>query len=241
MKGTTEMEKITAASKAGLENETECALGRYANPNFLNRDCAGFTGQTGECADQDMSHQVYFPEDDTYLLLEASLSEIRKGDRVIEIGCGRAIIATSLSDKAYSVIASDINPYAVKLAAMKGLQAIRADLFLGISGRFDLIVFNPPYLPTAPEEKAEGWINLALDGGLTGRDTIDRFLSSLPAHLSTDGRCLMLISSQTGECEVMQRASLLGLCAKRIIEKRVFFESLYVIRFTLGLQYPLGG
>jgi len=42
-------------------------------------------------------------------------------------------------------------------------------LFSGLSGPFDLIIFNPPYLPTLPRERIDDWLEYALDGGPTGR------------------------------------------------------------------------
>ncbi len=93
--------------------------------------------------------QVYQPEEDTCLLLDAALSEVKPGDRVLEIGTGSGTIAAELA-KVTDVVATDINPHAVSCAKTKLLEVVQTDLFCGIKGSFDLVVFNPPYLPTAP-------------------------------------------------------------------------------------------
>jgi release factor glutamine methyltransferase len=174
--------------------------------------------------------EVYEPAEDTYLLLKAALEEIRTEDSAIEIGCGRALISSQAAPLAKSFLATDINPHAVRLAKSHGLEAIRADLFRGIAGKFDLIIFNPPYLPTADEERIDGWLNHAFDGGIEGRDTINIFLESLRDHLSSRGRALLLVSSLSGLENVIKKASELGLEVSELSSERYFFEALYVLR-----------
>ena len=129
------------------------------------------------------------PEEDTFLLLKAAYEEARPNDNAIEIGCGRALISQALAPRVKSLLCTDINPYAVQAAKKAGIEVIRADLFAGIRSDFDLILFNPPYLPTTNDERTGGWIDHALDGGETGRETIDRFLEDLGAHLSPGRTC----------------------------------------------------
>jgi release factor glutamine methyltransferase len=111
---------------------------------------------------------------------------------------------------------------------------MRADLFQGIRGTFHLILFNPPYLPTNAKERNLQWINYALDGGESGRETIDRFLKCLPDHLCPGGRALLLISSLTGLKEVQEMAMNLGLAAKTVANVGCFFEQLYVLRLEVA-------
>ncbi|MDD1702939.1 MAG: methyltransferase, partial [Methanoregula sp.] len=118
--------------------------------------------------------QIYQPEADTFLLLAAAKAEIKPGDRVLEIGTGSGHIAAELVHE-FDVVATDINPHATFCTRTKGVEVIRGDLFSGIRGRFDLVLFNPPYLPTQPEEKIDDWLEYALDGGPTGRAVIERF------------------------------------------------------------------
>ena len=108
---------------------------------------------------------VYQPAEDTYLLLKVSMAEARGSDKVLEVGCGSGLISRNLVPRVRDVLATDINPFAVSMVKEYGIPVIRADLFRGIKAEFDLVIFNPPYLPTSEEEKAAGWMNFALDGG----------------------------------------------------------------------------
>ncbi len=100
------------------------------------------------------------------------------------------------------VVATDINPHAVFCAQKKGIEVVQNDLFSGIRGTFDLILFNPPYLPTLPEDRIDDWLEYALDGGMSGREVIIRFAEDAGRVLAPGGRILLLISSLTGLPEV---------------------------------------
>ncbi|MCK5063055.1 MAG: methyltransferase, partial [Candidatus Aenigmarchaeota archaeon] len=109
---------------------------------------------------------VYEPSDDTYLLLD-SLEKVdfRAGSRVLEVGCGTGIVSIAVSGLVASVVACDINPHAVDVCKRnaarnkaKNIEVVRSDLFSDISGNFDLIVFNTPYLPQSLDETVSGEI-----------------------------------------------------------------------------------
>ncbi|MCX6678246.1 MAG: class I SAM-dependent methyltransferase [Methanothrix sp.] len=173
---------------------------------------------------------VYQPAEDTYLLQRAALAEARTQDLALEIGCGSGFISQELGPRVRRLIATDINPYAAQSARARGIEVIRADLFRGIKGKFDLILFNPPYLPTQPEERIGQWIDYALDGGENGRLTVDRFLKDLAGHLQPAGRALLLISSLTGLAEVQETAAAFGLTVDVVADEQCFFERLHVLR-----------
>ena len=179
--------------------------------------------------------EVYQPAEDTYLLLRAALAEAGLADRVLEIGCGSGFISQELGPKVARLLATDINPHAVRAARARGIEVIRADLFKGIKGKFDLILFNAPYLPTQPKERTGQWIDYALDGGENGRQTVDRFIEDLAGHLRPGGRALLLISSLTGLAEVLRTAKAAGFTAEVVADEGCFFERLYVLR--LGTMY----
>lgn len=179
-----------------------------------------------------MSHdprQVYQPEADTCLLLDAALAEAKPGDRILEIGTGSGCIAAALTGQ-YTIVATDINPHAVACAREKGIDVVRTDLFSGIRGTFSLVLFNPPYLPTQPEERIDDWLEYALDGGTTGRDVITRFAAGVNGVLAPYGRCLVLISSLTGLDEVQDIFARHGFCASVVMQQVVEDEILYVLR-----------
>ncbi|MCZ7363041.1 MAG: methyltransferase, partial [Candidatus Methanoperedens sp.] len=109
------------------------------------------------------AQQVYEPAEDSFLLADAALSEVRNSDRVLEVGCGSGIISAVIkANTKASVVGIDINPFAARCSKENGIEVIRGDLLSCITGEFDLIIFNPPYLPTNEMERTKDWINAAL-------------------------------------------------------------------------------
>ncbi|MDO5847052.1 MAG: methylase [Methanocorpusculum sp.] len=161
------------------------------------------------------TEQVYLPAEDTYLLRDAVLSAVRSTDYVLEVGTGSGEIAAYAAKVAEHTFACEINPHAARYAKeVNGVDVVRCDLFSAISGSFDLICFNAPYLPTAPGERMDDWLEAALDGGPSGRDTVYRFLEEAPNHLKDGGQILLLISSLTGVEEVISFAEKHGCSAE---------------------------
>ncbi|MDV0446522.1 Ribosomal RNA small subunit methyltransferase A [Methanosarcinaceae archaeon Ag5] len=193
--------------------------------------------------------EVYEPAEDTYLTARAAAGLIagtrqtddaEKPFKVLEVGCGSGFISAYLlsefgSDLNFTVQAVDVNPNAVACAQENGVPAVLSDLFeIFESGeRFDIIVFNPPYLPTSQDEKVPGWLNYAFDGGVSGRETIDRFLKDVRKYLTPSGSFALLISSITGLEEVSAEMEKYGFSAEVIAAEKCSFEELMVI---LGTQ-----
>lgn len=171
---------------------------------------------------------VYQPCDDTYLLMESALNEVRPTDSVLEIGTGCGVIAKRIAERARCVIATDKNPRAVENAKLNGVEAIMGDLFADLNSRFDLIIFNPPYLPSGRDVPSD-WQTHAWDGGPSGREVIGRFLSQVGNYLTQKGRVLLVISSITGYKEVTQLMHAQFKIVRAIAERKFFFETLYVV------------
>ncbi|MDD1668377.1 MAG: methyltransferase [Methanomicrobiales archaeon] len=176
--------------------------------------------------------QVYPVREDTLLLLEAALGEVRPADRVLDLGTGSGYIARCLAGKAALILATDVNPHACRIASSDGGGAgvARADLTAGIRGAFDLVLFNPPYLPTTPGERLDDWLEKALDGGEDGRAVIGRLLPDLPRVLAPGGRLLLVFSEVTGEGEVLGLLRDAGFSAMVVKRNRVEGEDLLVVK-----------
>jgi release factor glutamine methyltransferase len=173
---------------------------------------------------------VYEPAEDSFLLVDALIDNINDGDRVLELGCGSGIVSLFAQNRASFVVVTDLNPHAVRCASKNGLNTVRTDLFEGIKGQFDLIVFNPPYLPTSDEERLSGWDSLMLEGGKNGRQNIERFIDGLGDYLSPKGRVLLLVSSLTGIKEVCLIMNNAGFFVEIISRSKHFFEQLVVLK-----------
>jgi len=177
---------------------------------------------------------VYEPCEDSFLLAQAALSIIQNSQKILEVGCGSGIISAVIKNNTQAKITGiDINPHAAKCTKENGVDAIRGDLLSCIRGKFDMIIFNPPYLPTNDDERTVDWINVALDGGNDGRDIINRFLEEALHHLVENGRILILVSSFTGIEEVKSKMISLGYFVEEISKERYNFEELLVIAGTM--------
>jgi release factor glutamine methyltransferase len=180
--------------------------------------------------------EIYQPGEDSFLLLSASEQECRYPDRVLEVGCGSGYIANAILDgqfmKCRELLSTDINPHATRAAHSRGLDVVRADLLSGIRGPFDLVIFNPPYLPTSPDDRIDDWLEYALDGGPDGRAIISRFIRSVGRVLAPRGRFLLLISSLTGLREIISLLEDAGFVHEIVLQQGIEGEDLFVIRGT---------
>ena len=184
-----------------------------------------------------VDENVYEPAEDSIFLAENL--DVTKGEAVLDMGTGCGILAVLAAEKADSVLAVDVNPYALRCARENAvlhdtrskMSFLQGDLFTPLTdkARFDVILFNAPYLPSA-EDEGDSWLERAWAGGVSGREIIDRFIQQLPAHLTPSGRAFLLQSNIAGLDETMSRFSLCGLSA-RVVAERVlpFFETLFLL------------
>ena len=173
---------------------------------------------------------VYQPAEDSRLLAEAAVEHAR--GRTLEVGTGSGWVAERIaSETDCTVIASDYNPDACRQARERGLQAVRADLVEPFrADSLDTVAFNPPYLPTDPDNEWDDWMERALSGGESGRAVIDPFLDTVGRVLRPDGVVLLLVSSLTGFEAVVDRAAANGFAATTVRQESYPFETLSILR-----------
>lgn len=178
---------------------------------------------------------VYGPEEDSYLLLEALENEELSGNG-LEIGIGTGIISLHVCHHFTTFTGVDISPRAVALAqknaqqhSISTIQFFESDLFSNVTGTFDAIIFNPPYVPA--DEDIKDIEDLAYNGGENGRQTIDQFLSQVEKYLNPGGRVYLLQSSLSGidvTCSPLKKNYSFDIIAR----KKLFFEELVVFRIV---------
>ena len=178
---------------------------------------------------------VYVPAEDSYMLAENL--EIKKGQSVLEIGTGSGVVAMYASRLTDKITVTDINFDACELARknfeennIENIEILFGNLFEPVKNRkFDVILFNTPYLPTEDDEVLEDTINYAFDGGLNGRKVIDLFLDEVGNHLNDGGTVQLIQSSLSGNDETLTKLDQLGFIAEIKASEHFFFEDITLI------------
>jgi len=185
-----------------------------------------------------VDENVYEPAEDSFLF--AMNLDVKEGEQVLDMGTGCGILGIIAAKKASEVVAVDINPYAVRCirenAKRNNVRSkmvfIQGDLFAPLSekAKFDVILFNAPYLPTE-ENEAHSWIGHAWAGGATGREIIDRFIPEASKHLKPTGHILLMQSTLSCVDKTLTTFKKYGLEANVIADAALpFFETIIIIK-----------
>lgn len=183
----------------------------------------------------DTAETVYTPAEDSYMLAENLL--INKGQSVLEIGTGSGIVAMYASKLTDNVTATDINYNAIELAEknfkannIENIELIFGNLFEPVKDRkFDVILFNTPYLPTENDEILNDDLNYAFDGGLDGRKVIDIFLNEVKNHLNDGGIVQLIQSSLSDNDKTLDILDKQGFVSEIAVSEHFFFEDIVLI------------
>ena len=190
-------------------------------------------GDRPALAEQRGVERVYQPAEDSRLLAESVVESVEPGDRLLDVGTGSGFVAARAGDAGADVVGSDLNPYACRQAREAGVPVVRGDLTTPFrSGVFDLVTFNPPYLPTNPETAWSDWMERALSGGSDGRAAVEPFLGDVGRVLAPGGTALLLVSTLTGPETVRELAADRGLAATEVAREPYPFEALLVLCIT---------
>ena len=135
------------------------------------------------------------------------------------------------------VTATDINYNALELAEknfkINNIDTIKlefGDLFEPVKDKkFDVILFNTPYLPTDSDDIINDDLNYAFDGGLDGRNVIDRFINQVSNHLNDKGIVQMIQSSLSDNEKTLNMFDRNGFIAEIAESEKFFFEEIVLI------------
>lgn len=195
-------------------------------------------------------NQVYEPSDDTYLLCDALLQEstsflcsLPQPLRCLELGSGSGTVITYLAqlltslDIKSSFLAIDINPIACEVTKQTArcnnchVDVVQADLVSTIRPRsIDILLFNPPYVPTPNEEISGTGIEVSWAGGEDGRVVIDRLLPMVSSVLSATGVFYMILVEENKPKEVVRELGDLGFASNIVLKRRASNELLMVLK-----------
>lgn len=184
--------------------------------------------------------RVLIPRPDTETLCQAAIGRLARGGRMLDIGTGSGALAVSvaLACESASVTAVDISTDALSVARVNGdalgarVEWLQSDLFAALSGReFDVIVSNPPYIPSRELEGLQMEVRrepqLALDGGPDGLDFYKRIVTELPGHLARGGALLL----EVGDGQAADVAAMLA----------PHFSKTNILRDLAGLERVVTG
>lgn len=164
---------------------------------------------------------VLIPRQDTEILVEEVLKIVKKGDRVLDLCTGSGCIIISIAKMAEQIsgIGIDLSDQALLVAKenARRLQAdvsfLQSDLFEQVTGEFDCIVSNPPYIATAEidtlmEEVRCNEPRMALDGMEDGLFFYRKILKESAAYLKKGGwLCFEIGCDQAKDVSEMMRAA----------------------------------
>ena len=166
---------------------------------------------------------IYEPLEDSELL--AKYVNIYAKGKVLDLGTGSGIQAGIALKHTKDVLAVDISKEAVEYVKKKNINAKISDLFSNINDKFDLIIFNPPYLPEDDLEDKE--IRQITTGGKHGFEILERFFSQAINYLNENGKILIIFSSLTNKNKIDNIIKNNNFKFKILEIKKIFFETLY--------------
>jgi release factor glutamine methyltransferase len=217
--------QLAMSPQAPLSDEEADRLSRYAARRAAREPVSRILGERGFWTlDLIVTPNVLDPRSDTEALVETTLALIDKHDaplEILDLGCGSgAIICALLSELPRARgVAVDLSPDACATASENltrcgfGARArvIRGNWGEALSGSYDVIVSNPPYIREGELSALDPEVRLydpsmALDGGPDGLDCYRAIVSDLARLLKPDG----LVAFEVGHDQAVRVAALLG-------------------------------
>lgn len=189
---------------------------------------------------------VLVPRPDTETLVEAALERLPRGQvrRVLDVGTGSGAIAVAIAKARPQAVVWATDASAPALAVAQGNAARNGAEVAFATGRFfepvqheqpfDVIVSNPPYIPTADiaglAEEVRREPLLALDGGADGLDVIRPLVAGAKEHLVAGGWLLLELGQG-------QAGAVRDLCVRAGLQSPFVLKDLAGIERVVGARY----
>ncbi|KAL1739514.1 S-adenosyl-L-methionine-dependent methyltransferase [Schizophyllum fasciatum] len=199
---------------------------------------------------------VYEPAEDTFLLLDALEVECGALQAIkpiiaLEIGPGSGCVSAFLGKllPGVPILCADINPHACHCTRQTGikneviLEPINASFASPLLPRLrrsvDVLLFNPPYVPTESEEAYHAQSGMALPGswagGTDGMQVTNLLLPVVRDLLSPHGRFYLVAVKQNNIQDIARRMDEMGFDCQTVLQRRAGREHLFILRFTWRL------
>ncbi|MFX1568757.1 MAG: HemK2/MTQ2 family protein methyltransferase [Promethearchaeota archaeon] len=207
---------------------------------------------------------VYAPSDDSYLIIDYFGKNVNENyfdginlkdiEYILDLGTGTGIIAIFLqtlklhySNFNPKIYASDILEDAIKCAKLnekmnkinKDITFLHSDLFISfpesLKNSFNIIIFNPPYLPSSElikENENKKNIDYSWNGGLKGYEILIKFLKNAKDYLNlTKPHSIYCITSNRTDLDELTKIfNDLGYSNEILEKKHIFFEDILLNR-----------
>lgn len=185
---------------------------------------------------------VLIPRQDTEISVEVILKILKENNinKMLEIGCGTGIVSITVdleSKRKMDITALDISPYAINNTAinkknlMSNIEIMESDLFDKVSGKFDLIYSNPPYIKSCEIENLQLEVKdheprLALDGGNDGLYFYREIIKEAPNYLNNNGFLVFEIGYDESED--------ISLIMKKNFDTKIYKDLNHLDRVIVG-------
>ena len=158
-----------------------------------------------------LTDNVLIPRQETELVCEQALKQIRDGQKVLDLCCGSGVLGITVAlQKKAKVTLADVSEKALDVARKNAhdnkarVKFVRSDMFRRIKGKFDVIICNPPYVESDVIETLDDSVkkyepHLALDGGKDGLRFYRILALQAHEHLTDNGVMVLEIGYNQGQ------------------------------------------
>ena len=208
-----------------VTNDKETLYKEYIDKRLTHVPVQHITGtQCFMGLDFKVTPDVLVPRPDTEILVEEVLKDLHDGMRILDMCTGSGCILLSLLKYSNDCTGQgvDISPEALKVARenadsleISSAEFIESDLFQNVSGKFDILVSNPPYIKTSEIKTLMPEVSIhdpyiALDGHEDGVYFYKKILETSPEFLNRGSLIAFEIGNDEGEAvsKLMEEAGL---------------------------------